>query len=153
MPNWTYSIWFKLDKLEVGVLAILFGTRYSGGAFSDLPLYVRPSNKHITSYNNHVLDVPIEINLDLWYNLTAVVESSVMSIFINGELIIEGTNYTPSTDDGSDGLFNNYGGNYYISGKYKNDYPAYLNGSIDNVRLYNRALNKYEVLEIYNQEK
>jgi len=161
-PNWSYSIWIKLNSLQSP--AMLLGTRLSGGAFWDKPLYVRASTKHVASYNGGLLDEPKEININNWYHITAVVENSILSIYVNGALAIKGTSYSPSNEDGDMsypdfngtdiGLFNYYSGKYYVSEIAQiDDIPTPVDGSVDNIRFYNRAINKYEVLELYNQKK
>jgi len=161
-PNWSYSIWIKLNSLQYP--AMLLGTRLSGGGFWDKPLYVRASTKHVASYNGGLLDAPMEISINNWYHITAVVENSVLSIYVNGNLVIKGTSYSPSHEDGDMsypdfngvdiGLFNYYSGKYYVSEIAQiDDIPTPFDGYVDNIRFYNRAINKYEVLELYNQKK
>lgn len=161
-PNWSYSIWVKLNSLQSP--AMLLGTRLSGGAFWEKPLYVRSSNMHVASYNGSVLDAPMALSLNNWYHITAVVENSVLSLYVNGILAIKGVNYTPNLGSGDNsyidfngtdvGLFNYYSGKYFVSEKEQiDDIQTPVDGSVDNIRFYNRAINKYEVLELYNQKK
>jgi hypothetical protein len=87
-----------------------------------------------------------------------------MSIYVIGELITTFVNYKPALDPGvpSDpdlngegvGLFNYYAGKYLISQKEQvGEQPTYLDGIIDNVRFYDRPINKHEVYELYSNKK
>ena len=82
-----------------------------------------------------------------WYHLVGVYNSvaQTISLYVNGQLD-KATIAGPASLNG--GTLSGYGS--VVLGKpYAQDY--YLNGSLDDVRVYNRVLTSAEVLELYSQ--
>jgi hypothetical protein len=78
-----------------------------------------------------------------WYLVTATWDGSFMKVYLNGQL--EGVNSSVSS-----GPIDDYqGGNLKIGLNWSND-PAWFKGAMDDVRIYNRALNADEVQQLYN---
>jgi len=65
----------------------------------------------------------------------------------------DNTGYTDYQGDHV-GSYEFYTGKYYISERFRGEsFPGYMIGSVDNVRFYKRAINKYEVRKIFDTEK
>ena len=75
---------------------------------------------------------------NVWYNLTGVYNGANAKIFVNGLQTGIGT---------ISGLINNPANLHIYIGKYFR-----FNGTIDEVRIYNRALSDQEILDIYNYD-
>ena len=83
------------------------------------------------------------LNGTTWNLLTATWDGSIMKTYINGRL--EGVNSSAPA-----GPIDDYsGGNLRIGMKWSHD-PAWFQGAIDDVRIYNRALSADEVQQLYN---
>jgi hypothetical protein len=159
---WTYSIWFKLDDLVSGTAPVLLGTRLSANSFWDIPLYIRSSTKTITTYNETALAIPDEISLNNWYHLAVVIDNGTISMYLNGQLKSSKTGFwssqkNPGYDDflgDATGSYEYYTGKYYVSEKYRGELaPTYMKGSVDNIRFYKRALNKFEIKKLHDEKK
>ncbi|WP_439182658.1 LamG-like jellyroll fold domain-containing protein [Carboxylicivirga taeanensis] len=164
--NWSYSIWVKMDKYTNNNAPFLLGTRLSYSAFWDVLLYYRSVSKTVSSYNGYRLEAPFEMNTGNWYHVVMTIENNLERVYINGELAIVANDFKPKNDDGDrsyegydgedTGLFNYYDGELYISASncYNiNEFDPYLYGSVDNVRFYDRAINKFEVLQLFEEYK
>jgi len=163
--NWSYSIWVKINEKDETNGPILLGTNLSSSPFWDVPLYFRASSQKFSSYNGKVLESPISVDNKEWYHIVITIENAHQKMYVNGELSAEEDYYTPSSEDGDRnyngfdgediGLYNFYNAELYISQSWGNrsDWTPFLNGCVDNVRFYDRAINKFEVKELYEQQK
>ena len=138
----TVSLWFK----ELGNEDTLFFS--STGSTSD---YI-----HIEFYNTDTISVETEdtypssksrqvdgFNTGTWYHLVVTKTSSgVTGIYVNGQ----------SATTSNNGNFAPYGSTdiTYIG---RNPSSGYFEGSLDDVRIYNRALSATEVANLYNVGK
>jgi formylglycine-generating enzyme required for sulfatase activity len=83
------------------------------------------------------------MGLNEWIHLVGVRESNHTKLFMNGSLI--------SQNVGSSGSVNETGRNLYF-GKYRDSNSIFSNISIDESRIYNRALSAIEVQSLYQLE-
>ncbi len=102
-------------------------------------------NFNTTNFNASASFKGANSGLNIWICMTYVVENSQVKIFRNGVLIKTEPN-TNALNLSAANTKNLYLGRFSISW-----YP--LNGKMDDVRVYNRALSDAEVTEIYNLEK
>lgn len=79
-----------------------------------------------------------------WYHIAYTFENGAGKMYVNGNLVVANSDYPSKVID------NCVGGNLRIGAWWK-DYPDYFQGSLDEVRLYNRALTLDEVKILYNQ--
>jgi beta-lactamase regulating signal transducer with metallopeptidase domain len=81
------------------------------------------------------------IPLQRWTHVTAVAnyENHMVCLYINGMRIVQIENLKPLEKSST----------YYLIG-YQNDDKVFFNGKIDDVRIYNRALDSREVFALYN---
>jgi hypothetical protein len=156
---WTYSIWFQLDEFTPGVAPMLLATRLSANAFWDLPLYIRSSVKTLATYNESALNTGDNtVTANNWHHAAIVIKNGTIRMYIDGTLMASNDNFwshqmTPGDADfpgNATGSYESYTGKYYISEKFRGEsFPGYLKGSVDNVRFYSRALNKYEIKKLF----
>jgi hypothetical protein len=95
-------------------------------------------NFYSTGWRAYYTDSSLALNT--WHHVVATYNTSVVSLYVDGQLM---KNYTGVTYP----LITN-NENFYI-GSVENSY-FYFNGSIDEVRIYNRTLSADEILAIYN---
>ncbi|TKG92939.1 hypothetical protein EYV94_18385 [Puteibacter caeruleilacunae] len=163
--NWSYSIWVRIDEKDKITGPFFLGTNMSGRDSWDVPLYFRASSQKFSSYNGGILESDCNMRLKEWYHLLITIDNGSQKMYINGELAAYRESFKGYSEDydrkypgfdGEDiGLYNYYDGELYICAKSQTDsnwYP-FLTGAVDNVRFYDRPLNKFEVAEIYEQEK
>ena len=84
------------------------------------------------------------LNNTNWYHLVAIKSGSTMMIYVNGVLENTLAGMTASFNTNHPLLI---GANTYISGA-----SYFWNGKIDDIRIYNRALNANEVTQLYNEK-
>ncbi|MCC8146077.1 MAG: Ig-like domain-containing protein [Bacteroidales bacterium] len=153
-PNWSYSIWVNIDKTSEKFSLLLFNEEK--GYSANIPdIYLYLSSSYVCS-GTDFLGFYIgwgagKLNTHSWHLLTLVIDNSVGHVYMDGVLIQKSKN-TPSQD----GYFYDYSGKYMVSWSEKhvqNYLYETLQGSIDNVRFYDRALNPKEIFELYKQKK
>ncbi len=92
--------------------------------------------------NNQILQYDYTFNNGTWYYISGTFDynNNFQKLYINGsEVASTGVSYLPGY------------GIYYIGGGGHTDIlDSYFNGSIDEVRIYNRALSSGEVRDLYN---
>jgi hypothetical protein len=156
---WTYTIWFKLDELPAGTAPFLLASRLSANTFWDVPLYIRSSIKSVATYNETALNMGDNVvNINQWHHVGLVINNGKIEMYLDGELkaskedfVTRQTNsgYVDFLGDGT-GSYEYYTGKYYISERFRGEsFPAYMKGSVDNVRFYSRALNKFEIKKLF----
>jgi len=74
---------------------------------------------------------------EAWYNLTCTFQKGTLKVYVNGNLISQKVTPAYNSQVCPDAKF-------VVGGWWQND-PESLNGTIDNVRLYNRVLNGDEI--------
>jgi hypothetical protein len=160
---WSYSIWFRLDDLPAGTAPFLLATRLSANTFWDVPLYIRPSIKSIATYNESALNMGDNVvAVNQWHHAAIVINNGTIHMYLDGNLKATQNNFwTRQSDPGYEdfrgtgsGSYEFYTGKYYISERFRGEsFPAYMKGSVDNVRFYKRALNKYEILKLFTDKE
>lgn len=89
---------------------------------------------------------PQLLELNTWYHVTAVYERGTVSLYINGEFV--------SSQTGSQNAIVQNAYSLRIGAAHPNSVkPEELlwNGSLDDVRIYRKALNETQVFDIYNE--
>ena len=101
-------------------------------------------NRKITCKGSYetLISPELSLNYNEWSHVLCVFNETAKKIFINGVLIAESDGITPTRTTTADlGIGNNPGGS------------RTFDGYIDEVIIYNRALNNNEVLQLYNQKE
>jgi len=81
------------------------------------------------------------VQLNKWYNVVVTYDGTRARMYVNCVLV--------TTNPYSENFTNSY--DLYIGHTNSTEYPYWLNGDLDEIRIYNRALNKEEILEICNE--
>ncbi len=129
----TYSLWTK--------------SSISGGGyrmFSYMSTLIQLTGNNITFFSNiysgDTTTKTFTVVSDVWYNIIVTHTGTTTEIFVNGVSLGSATDQVINTANSNTNAIGAYlfaGGNYYT-------------GSIDEVRIYNRALSPKEVRDLYN---
>ena len=146
--NWSISVWFKWSALQAGGNneAIISTRQGSIGAASGFDLYLTDSDTILRArtYSGSVgAEVAITLanegmTAGVWYHASIVYDSGNLTFKINNGDIFSGSstgNYTASSNSLTIGKWAN-GANYH-------------NGKIDEVAIFNRALESTEIAALY----
>ena len=95
-----------------------------------------------TKSNSTVVINGTALPINTWHFIAGIYDGSNMMLYVDG--VLSGT----STQTGA---LNNNGYNIYFGAR--NDAQVPFNGSLDDIRIYNRALSAAEVTALYNAEK
>ncbi|KKU64233.1 MAG: Peptidase M10A and M12B matrixin and adamalysin, partial [Candidatus Woesebacteria bacterium GW2011_GWC2_47_16] len=133
--EFTYGFWFNTASVT-GTTGIL---QWANALSSGSPMiYVRRNTSNISIYNSGAYSNSIPISANTWYRFDATYKDGVTNLYLNGQL---GTTFTRTLTS----TYQNNGTTIYAG----NGFDGYFNGSIDEVRIYNRALSPKEVRDLY----
>ena len=152
--DWTLSVWAKLNNVTNDTSGTIYSQKRStedcrnllihweGDLDQTMTLQVRDSACHELMLHNLPTNPMVA---GQWYHLVGVGTNKTFSFYINGVLQQSqrvGNMGALSCDSHTVGMmFDNFG----------SAYNHYLNGSIDELRIYNRALSASEILALYHQ--
>jgi hypothetical protein len=149
-PNpFSLELWFKTNTVQGGRL-IGFGDAVSGASTNaDRQVYMTNSGQLIFGVKpgaQQTLTSAASYNDNAWHHLAATLGASGLQFYVDGVSV--GTNAGVTTAQ-------NYAGYWRIGYDSLAGWPSaptsnYFAGSIDEVKIYNRALNSTEVLNEYN---
>ena len=156
--NWTISTWFNLSALNLdlvnGAPAVLYSQYAPTPGNGRFLLMVRNdgiiTNKFQlflgsgTGYSNQPITGTTTVQINTTYNLVAIRNGSVFSLYLNGNLEasldLTGTNISLLQNTSEIGGVSN--GNF-----------GWVNGKIYNTMVYNRALSPTEITQNFNSTK
>jgi len=144
------SVWFK-TAISSSTRQVIFGDWDSTGSLEtarlELTAYGSPSSGKVGGAINYKAgdsQVPVDstttISTNVWYNVVLQYNGTSTELYLNG--ILEGSKNTSETGGNSTGQF--------AIARAGNFHALFLNGSIANVIIYNRALSATEVLQNFN---
>jgi hypothetical protein len=145
--DFSFSLWMYQSSLPSAGTKNVFAINEHAPTYQYIGLVVNGSNINFVSYpggaSGDVATTTTDLNV--WTHIACVRESSTMKIYKNGSLIQSTPMVYPnmSLDSTLRWVFGRRsdGGN-----------DNYFNGSIDQVRIFNRALRPYEVEALYTEE-
>ncbi len=157
--NFSYSLWFKTDKLPPDGNIVTLISRWlnanSEGTFFDLDYFVENPTLLIRSYfasnAEYLFTHTIDFDSTLFHHVVASfnVSDNISHLYVDGKLVSEG--FIAAGDAGGNqnsfleiGRFRDGNGNLL---------PRYFDGAIDEVGFWNRALTAEEVTMLYNDGK
>lgn len=147
----TVATWFKLDTPKANEARVVLFSKGSTGSNPKLKQgyhveYLQNFNEAIgalslccgfatedKAYSTH------RIEYNQWYHIVLVYDESWINLYLNGKLVLQGVYSQPI-------LPNDFAANI---GRNLGLKPAYLKGSFDEYRIYNRGLSAGEVVELY----
>ncbi|MBR9680563.1 MAG: LamG domain-containing protein [Candidatus Altiarchaeota archaeon] len=137
LNNFTVSAWIKQEGSGSRIIMAKLQT----DGWPGFSLLVRSTNTIRFETSGSFVDSTTVLTTDTWYFVTGVRDGNDIQIYINGEFENNNTLGSPSDVDGI--------GNLTI-GKYGNfPTPNWYNGTIDEIRLYNRSLTISEISALY----
>ncbi len=148
--NRTVSLWFKLNRADNRPGLLGYGGNSANSFFMGLNHWGDQSYVVSSHYNAYTLAVPFTNNapVNAWYHWTVVMDNGGLHFYLNGYLIgsRNGVLETPvaGTQLGLGTICSPTGSVPYTDGN-----VGYLDGYLDDVRIYNRSLSPAEVLELY----
>jgi hypothetical protein len=145
--NFTISVWFKLNK-DTGA----FQKVYAIGKDSDWKPLVEVGVAFISGKKNIQFNVggstgltqitgTTNLSLGVWYHTVATFNDTKMALYLNGTSI--GTATYGGDSWVQSGMFEAIGASPYALG-------SRVNGTIDDLGIWTRAINSSEVLELWN---
>jgi len=141
----TLTVWVKANSISANPISNRIINIHRGSiAGSSLALSLGSGNK-VQFYNHSGLSTNSWVNtvsVGNWYFIALTYDGTSFQKYFNGN--IDGSTITESLLAG--GSYPAYIGSYDGNG-------AFINGSIDDVRIYNRALSEQEVKDLYNSTK
>ena len=156
-PTWTISTWINVNgyyfgnvngNISDGNIIVGKGTDFNSG-FYGLG-YRSQSLKAVSSFGigsqaNAAVSTT-NITLNNWINVVGSWDGVKMKIYVNGQL--ENINSSISNNSGvnNENLF-------FGTMAQNNLYPYWLNGKIDDVGIWNRALSQQEITQLFNQNQ
>ncbi|ANS03283.1 BNR repeat-containing glycosyl hydrolase [uncultured Mediterranean phage uvDeep-CGR2-KM18-C269] len=140
----TIEAWIKPSKLGVNHFII---TRDDGSSDRQYKLYVWTNNKvyfdiYLDGGNKKETLSSTSVTLDTWSHVVATYDGSNQKLYFDGDL---------EDDDAETGLIDNDDTSFTIGAQ--EDGVSAFNGSIDEVRVYNRALTLAEITKNYKHGK
>ncbi len=134
---WSATVWFSFQA------GGLYQPRIMSNGTIDLPLTTTDGHPQVAvaGWNYYGIASPFTLNPNTWYNLAAVCDGTFVSMYLNGAYI--------GTDTHSGGPPSMGFGTLGFGSNLHNGTDWYL-GSIDEVRLYSRAITSTEVAQVYS---
>jgi hypothetical protein len=156
----SYSVWFKTNSIsstgsnsivQIGYAA---GTESLGFRIRGSGVTAKPGNYRFYVYGgatNESVDTDIKAEIGTWTHATVVYDGLNSKLYIDGKFVVENTNTATNLnlDSGAKVAL----GNYIDSNGALFDAVRSYDGSIANVRLFNRVITSDEVWQLYAYQK
>lgn len=136
----TISAWFQTESVA-GERSIVDSDGGGSYGHSIILGYFSGDSTLDVQFHDGYLDSGWSPQVGRWHHAVACYDRDVIRLFIDGREV-RSWSYSPLTPDGS---------NFRI-GRHNTGDPQWFDGIIDNVRIYNRALDSLEVQSLYFQE-
>lgn len=136
-----------LDKGARDYLPGDYALRYTAGEYTQGDCN-QADNEHqnfvgMTSMNGGNTSQDIYVKTDTWYYVVYTFNKNHSRLYINGDLI---------SSNPSRGKIGKNKEDLFLGRKDNPQYPYWFNGIMDEIRIYNRALNSEEVFELYTKQ-
>ncbi len=147
--TFSLSAWFNTSLPGTIYYQVIYGLSYGAGSCPEFDIRVWNTSVLTLKVRNQKLYGVTPVADGKWHHVVAMREGSVGKIFLDGNLEVESSSMSL---DMSGDVDNTRSLPYYIGATYEqadSDPPGYeFQGSIDEVRLYNRALSESEIQEL-----
>ena len=138
----TSSVWFKASALSGKTMLLNKG---SYGHHWNYGIGLNGANLMFRHHNGDIISTSITVPLNSWNNFTAVYSGGNDYFYFNGLLVDTKSDTGWQEQTGSHQL--TLGAAYNIN---TDLYSEFFNGTIDEVRIYNRALTATEISKLYS---
>lgn len=148
--NWTVSAWIKISVTPDGIGDDIVGYANSGGSGDIWRLFVKTDGKAEFRYSSddqitvRSASSTSQVNNGQWRYVVGVRDGTTVRIYVDGVQESTGTGDTNEIKNGTATV---------DMGKNPGSALTFFTGSIDEVRIYNRALTAAEILNLYNDLK
>ncbi len=148
--KFTFSYWLKATTLSNAQISLLLSKQSSFGA-SQLGFNANVEANYTSNFRIQngassnaysISSVSNTLNTNTWYHIVQVWSGSQGSIYINGNLVAQTSGVSVVGDNNLDLLI---GKPNWVAGNVKN-----FNGIIDDIGIWNRALNQCEIQALYS---
>ncbi|MEM6780483.1 MAG: LamG-like jellyroll fold domain-containing protein [Pseudomonadota bacterium] len=149
--DYTITAWFKVDEFDAQGAYKIAGTNYTSSELFTLGVNLPENALRCRMGNTTTLQSPNDsIVPGVWYFGACVNDTDAREFqaYLNGQALGAPINTFGSTTDTQDARF----AIGYLYQENSGTSGDYFNGTIDDVRFYNRALSAEEISEIYNRE-
>lgn len=139
----TISVWVKLSSLPANGennLLIIYGPEIEHSQNTLYFQYTQVNGKRVDfgAYFDDI-NVPFNYTINTWYNVVGTFDGTTATLYVNGALIAQENKSTWSTVSSS----------FHFGGWYNS--ISFLNGILDDIRIYSRVLNANEISFLYNE--
>ncbi|MBI2610307.1 hypothetical protein HYW53_04050 [Candidatus Giovannonibacteria bacterium] len=158
LQTYTMSAWVKLNVTNAYQMVV--GLQTEGGTADIAGAYLRFDNTgHLTHFvardpnlwAGGEVDTTTTYSADTWYHVAATKIGATLKIFVNGTEAASGTITTETIDYSSASTPKTTIGAFWDG--QSSSFGSIMNGSIDDVRIYNRALLADEIKRLYQMGK
>lgn len=147
--SFSFSFWLKYPSQIGGYddYSSILTKADASYPYTGLTFFVeQPTNGKVsfrTGAINTLNSKSSNLNNDTWTHFVGIRNGNILKLYING--IIDTTITTATIDNISNNL------NLYIGGHPTDMLAQKLNGILDDIRIYNRALSEQEIVALYNE--
>jgi gliding motility-associated-like protein len=143
-PEWSYSIWFKLEHLPANNDDAFLLSYKNVQTLDDVHIFIDDIDDYIKIFYANITDktsTGVQVLLNTWYHVVLTYSSgNIIKMYVNGSLRISESKSLSSS-----------GPAFMISSNYSGStVKGRVWGVVDDVRIYNRPVNTDEVVALYN---
>ena len=138
------SVWFNVHEIE-SIFDLIYTSDHPGLNYGLLSIAVRnDSGVDNLYFNVSGQNVTVPIEKDRWYHVVIVKDKKAYRYYLDSDLVVAGTfeNYLTSSQGSSSA----------IVGSVRTLQGGFLNGFVDNLRIYNRPVTEGEVETLYTEQ-
>jgi hypothetical protein len=139
----TISVWVKLSSLTANGennLLLSYGPEIEHN-LNDLYFQITPENGKRIFYGGYFDDIysSYDYTTNIWYNVVGTFDGTIAKLYINGDLKTQGNKSG----------WNTINTDFHFGGW--SNAKSFINGTLDDIRIYNRELNQNEILLLFNE--
>lgn len=146
--TYTYSFWLKVASssssaqyiMSIGSPAISGAEGYAAGIGGNKGIYYGSYSVNGSNLGKSMSSPPV---LDQWYHVCITRSSSQFSLYIDGKIV------DSTSTGGSNPQYGTGSYAFLVGTRFNKTY--YLDGSLDDLRIYNRAVSATEAKALYNE--
>ena len=131
----TVEVWMNAATLPTG-WHTLMSRQFGTGVQDSWGLFTRGTN--LEFYTNSTTFIAAPVTTGTWTHVAGVLDGTAVRLYVNGTLVATGTTTVPIPNDDNEVVIGaSSNGNPLIS--------EFFNGTLDEIRVYNRALSQAEI--------
>ena len=142
IPERTINVWFLADSFTA-IGNVIYDSDNDNLIYGKTAISVYSNNGNKINYFAGAILFSYPILAKKWYMATIAVDADSSRFYLNGILLYTKINETGHSADGL---------NQAIIGASRDAYNYFFSGKIDDIRIYDRALNQNEISSLYNEK-